>query len=195
MSEIPATFAQLLHAQQSSLSERELVAGVWKVVDGWGQSPTIDLPEHAEAVWDQHSGIPADDGLVERAAFRSLTTAAALVATALTADQVATRLGLDASTVRHYRVSRRLYSINVDGRVLFPRWQFDDDGTKVIPGLMSVVPELDPELHPWAVTGFFSTPNPELLVGKEPRTPRAWLMSLGDPKRVSALARRLGESL
>ncbi len=84
------------------------------------------------------------------------------------AGEVAERLLLSASTVRHYRAARKLYSCPANGRLVFPDWQFNQAGDKAIPSLEDVLAVLPKDLHPQSVAGFFLTPQPDLGPARQP---------------------------
>jgi hypothetical protein len=64
-----------------------------------------------------------------------------------------------------------------------------------VPGIDSVLPRLDPTLHPLRVLGWFTTPNSDLTYGddEEPVSALTWLMAGRSPKPVMLLAGNVGE--
>ncbi|MBF9352763.1 hypothetical protein BKG80_00110 [Mycobacteroides chelonae] len=114
-----------------------------------------------------------------------------LVTAALTADEVANGLGITTTEVHEKQLARRLWAIT-DGRLwIFPAPQFEigNDGhhLRVIRGIDQVVKSLPEDLHPIAVEGFLSTPQPDLLTDR-PTTPLEWLLGGGDISTVLAVA-------
>jgi hypothetical protein len=116
---------------------------------------------------------------------------AALLADALPVAEVARRLRIDPSRVRHRLARRQLIGIRRPDGWLLPAYQFGADG-RLLPGIERVASAvMDTGSHPVAVARFLATPTPELTVGRRRHTPREWLESGGDPAAVVALARDL----
>lgn len=115
----------------------------------------------------------------------------AMVATGLTVSQVASKLGIDESRVRHRLADRTLYGLKIRGTWVLPAFQFE--GKKVLPGFDVVMPHVPVNLHPLGVLNWFGLPNPDLVVGddEEALSPRDWLATGHDPKIVAALAEEL----
>jgi hypothetical protein len=109
--------------------------------------------------------------------------AARLAVTALTADEVATALGVSASRVRQKRIAGELWAIPDGNTWLFPVLQFESDASRrpgrQIRGLDRVFKALPPGLHPVAVAQFLTTPQPGLFHGR-PTAPLDWLREGGD---------------
>ena len=120
---------------------------------------------------------------------RTAAAYTALLATALTVAGAAALLGVDASRVRQRLAARTLYGIKTRGGWRLPRFQFQ--AGRQLPGIETVLPYLDPGLHPVAVAGWFERPNVDLLVDDEPVSPRDWLRSGGAPAVVAELAAAL----
>lgn len=99
---------------------------------------------------------------------------------------VAQRLGVDASRVRQRIYAHSLYAYKHRRGWLLPTFQLA--GRKLVPGIESAVPRLSPALHPVAVTRWFTTPTTDLLIGDDPVSPIAWLVSGGPPAAVADLA-------
>jgi len=114
---------------------------------------------------------------------------AALLADALTVNEVAGRLRIDASRVRHRLSKHQLLGIKQPRGWLLPAYQFGADG-RVVPGIERVAAALA-NSHPVVVARFLATPQPELVVARRRLTPRQWLEGGGDPGRVVTLARTL----
>lgn len=113
-----------------------------------------------------------------------------LVTAALTADEVANGLGITTTEGHEKQLARRLWAIT-DGRSwIFPGPQFEIDNghqLRVIRGIDQVVKSLPEDLHPIAVEGFLSTPQPDLSTAR-PTTPLEWLLGGGDISTVLAVA-------
>lgn len=120
----------------------------------------------------------------------SAAAVAAVLAEALPVAEVARRLGIDASRVRHRLAARTLLGIRRTDGWRLPRWQFGVDGLP-LPGLPDVLRALPDDVHPLVVARFVATPQPELVIGRKVVTPREWLAGGGDPAPVAALARAL----
>jgi hypothetical protein len=114
---------------------------------------------------------------------------AALLADALSVAEVATRLGIDASRVRHRLAKHQLIGIRRVRGWLLPAYQFGADG-RLLPGIERVAAALAGS-HPVVVARFLSTSQPDLVVARRRLTPRQWLEGGGDPSRVVAMARTL----
>jgi hypothetical protein len=68
----------------------------------------------------------------------------------------------------------------------YPMWQFTSD-SRMLPELSRVLLALGPA-HRSVVTGFMTTPQPELDMGHGPETAVSWLAGDGDPQPVIDLA-------
>ncbi|MDH6198639.1 hypothetical protein M2272_005298 [Mycobacterium frederiksbergense] len=114
-----------------------------------------------------------------------------LAVTALTADEVATGLGVSPSRVRQKRLAGELWAIPDGQTWLFPVLQFETDAnggpTRQIRGLDQVFKALPSDLHPVAVAGFLRTPQLDLFHDR-PMTPVEWLRDGGDLARAVAAA-------
>lgn len=117
-------------------------------------------------------------------------TYAAVLAGSLPVGEVAHRLGIDTSRVRHRLAAKQLIGIRRADGWRLPAWQFGADG-RPLPGLEQVVRALPADVHPVSVARFFATPVPELRVGRGAVSPRDWLAGGGAPSAVVALARDL----
>ncbi|MGO4689466.1 hypothetical protein [Glaciibacter sp. 2TAF33] len=106
------------------------------------------------------------------------------VAASLSAAEVAVRLGVDVSRVRHHQAKGNLYAFIAGGKRRYPLWQFTDDPAQpVLPGLATIV-EAFGDKHPASIKGFMSTPQEDLLVDGERLTPPEWLLQGGDPEAL-----------
>ena len=114
-----------------------------------------------------------------------------IAATAFTAEEVATGLGISASRVRQKRLAGELWSIADGQSWVCPVLQFQtgDHGgpTRQVRGLDRVIKALPGDLHPVAVAGFLTTPQPDLFHDR-PMTPIEWLRGGGDIDRAAAAA-------
>lgn len=114
-----------------------------------------------------------------------------LVCTALTAHEVAEKLGITTAQVQQARVARRLWGITDGQSWIFPSSQFetsdDSQQLRVIRGMEQVFKALPQDLHPLAIEGFLGTPQPDLLAD-QPVTPRQWLLRGGDITTLIAVA-------
>jgi hypothetical protein len=193
------TVAEVLSRAGVGVSEREFAALVASVLDELGPPPA-DAPRDALTAEQARAldAIGADlaprrrrerDPRVDAAA-----TYAAVLADALGVGDVATRLRIDPSRVRHRLAKRQLVGIRRADGWRLPRWQFGADG-EPLPGLERVLRALPADAHPVVVARFFATPVPELRVGRSAVSPRGWLEGGGDPTTVAALAAALGHTL
>lgn len=151
----------------------------------------VDLPARDRDFWAEHSGINADEATVASGSARNAAAQVLMNSSSLTAAEVAENLGLSASTIRHYKAERKLYSYLANGRLLFPTWQFTRKGNRALPGLDRVLGALPDDLHPQAMAGFFQTPKPDLVINGEAVTAAAWLEDGGSIEPVVAMAEAL----
>lgn len=101
------------------------------------------------------------------------------------AAEVAKRLGIDASRVRHRQSKGGLYAFMAGGNRRYPAWQFTGDPAQpVLPGLAAVVSAFPDDLHPATIQGFMTTRQSELSAGGEAMTPVEWLRHGGDTQAV-----------
>jgi hypothetical protein len=107
------------------------------------------------------------------------------VTASLSAAEVALRLGIDASRVRHRQAKGGLYAFIAGGKRRYPSWQFTDDPAQpVLPGLATVIKAFPHDKHPASIQGFMSTPQSSLRVDGERMTPPEWLLHGSDPQAV-----------
>lgn len=111
---------------------------------------------------------------------------AELVAQSLTVAETAKRLGVDTSRVRQRIYARSLYAFKHGGGWLVPAFQLRR--RKIVPGLDATVAALSPALHPVAVSRWFTTPNPDLVIDDSTVSPIDWLAVGGVPETAASLA-------
>jgi hypothetical protein len=111
---------------------------------------------------------------------------AELVARSLTVAETAKRLGVDTSRVRQRIYARSLYAFKHRGAWRIPAFQLRR--RKIVPGLDAAVSALSPALHPVAVSRWFTTPNPDLVIDDWTVAPIGWLAAGGVPEIVASLA-------
>ena len=139
----------------------------------------------------QHSGLQADSAAVTGAVMRLSARRITQAAQALDTQAVARLLGVHRTRVQHLLDDGDLYAYR-DGRYnRYPSWQFTHDDRQ-LPGLRRVLAALGP-VHRSVVTGFMTTPQPELDRGDGPETASGWLSGDGDPQPVIDLARSVSE--
>ncbi|WP_104089120.1 hypothetical protein [Cryobacterium sp. N19] len=111
------------------------------------------------------------------------TTRLAAITETLSAAEVALRLGLSASRIRHRQAKGGLYGFLSGGKRRYPTWQLTNDSAQpVLPGLAAVVKALPGDMHPASFQGFMTTPQANLCVSGEPMTPVEWLRNGGNPQ-------------
>ena len=188
-----ATVAELLAERGAPVSERDLVGLVDEAFGRYLGSGAAALSSDAAAVLETHGGIgPVDLHAEERAGQRLAADLSGLVASALTVQQVAERMRVDSSRVRH-RISDGGLSAIRGGRGRtnrLPAWQFTADG-QPLPGLRDVLAAVPDDLHPLDLADLMTTPQPDLVLSERPVTPAAWLAAGGDPAAVAALVASL----
>jgi hypothetical protein len=148
----------------------------------------VDFSARDRDFWAAHSGITADAATVARSSAANAAAQVLMHSSSLTTAEVAEYLSLSASTVRHYKAERKLYSYITNGRLLFPTWQFIQQGRRRLPALDRVLRALPVDLHPQAVAGFFQIPKPNLTVGGEAISVAAWLENGYTVEPVLAMA-------
>lgn len=123
---------------------------------------------------------------------RTAAEYAALLATSLSVEHAAALLGIDGSRVRHRLADRTLYGIKERGTWRLPAFQFANRG--VVLGLERVLPRLPSDLHPLAVLGWLTRPDPDLSrdTDETPVSPLDWLRAGHDPERIAHLAPDVG---
>lgn len=188
-----ATLAEFLHRTGTGLTEVEVVAAVEDLV-GEALTPSDVSPLAATdlAFLREHGGVgDPDPARVRASRARTVAAATALVGESLTGAEVAERLGVDPSRVRHMAADGALYVLRVGRQNRYPRWQFGPDG-RPIPGLREVLDLLPADLHPLSVEGFMRTPQPEYELNGHATSAVEWLSAGGDPAVVGAFARWVG---
>ncbi len=115
----------------------------------------------------------------------------ALLAQSLTVSEAAKMLGVNPSRVRQRLAGRTLYGIRQRSGWRLPAFQFERG--RPLPGIELVLPRLDTTLHPLSVYNWFTSPDPDLVIGPDelPVSPRDWLLSGGDPSVVAEIAASL----
>ncbi|WP_137814160.1 helix-turn-helix domain-containing protein [Gandjariella thermophila] len=121
---------------------------------------------------------------------RAVAAQAVLRDSALTVGEVARRLSVDPSRIRHRIAAGRLVGWKERGGWRLPSWQFTDDA--VLPGLELVLAALPGDQPHLVVAAFMTNPQEDLPIAGTPTSPRDWLLAGGDPRRVAALASMIG---
>lgn len=99
-------------------------------------------------------------------------------------DDVSGFLGWGEEAVRAAVAERRLYAVDISGRLRFPAWQFNiGHPNELIPGLTEVIEVVTPRWDWHSVAGFMATPQSS-LVAEGRKTPVEWLRDGGDVKKV-----------
>jgi hypothetical protein len=184
----PETFEEWMATSRPSFSEGDLVAAL----DDMTRSSTASgLSWHDRGFWEVNSGIKDSEAAVATASASNAAARVLLDASAASADEVAKRMRLSPSTIRHYKADRKLYSYLVNGKLAFPGWQFNESGDRSIPSLENVLAVMPEDLHPQTVAGFFLTPQPDLVLHGEPVSAKEWLEAGGGDEPVVELAEGL----
>jgi len=125
------------------------------------------------------------DGDLEHAQRRAHFDA---IVDSLSTAEVADKLGIDDSRVRHRNAKGNLYSFLAGNRRRYPKWQFtNSDAVPVVPGLATVTAAIPEDMHPTTVSGFMTTPQEDLLLGHEPVSPIEWLVRGGEATSVATI--------
>jgi len=122
---------------------------------------------------------------------RTAAEYAVLVASAYTVSQVAELLRVEASRIRQRLAARTLYGVKDRGNWRLPRFQFEHG--QLVPHVGLVFARLRTGLHPVGVWRWFTTANPDLVVGEDetPVSPLDWLRAGFDAAKVADLASEL----
>ena len=156
--------------------------------------PTIDardaLPAD-ELAFLQQAGVTSDELAplptdVVPPEVRTAAKLASILGSALSIADAAMRLGVDASTLRHRIAARTVYVLRVNGTWKLPLFQFTDTLDAILPGFAELAAALG-DLHPIDVFNWFTLPHVDLEVAERIVSPREWLLSGGNPKRLIAL--------
>lgn len=189
------TVADVLQRAGVAVSEQEFARLVDSVLAEVGPAPVVD-PASALSAKEAAAltAVGADlrpRGRRERdpRADAAATYAAVLATTESVAD-VAKRLGIDGSRVRHRLARRQLLGIRRADGWRLPTWQFGADG-RPLPGLEQVLRVVGDDVHPVVLARFFATRVPELRMAGATVSPREWLAGGGAPQPVVELARAL----
>jgi hypothetical protein len=158
------------------------------------KSLPVSRPWAASLTSDEARLLDDASFLEDRDAFVATSTETAghtahLAATAFTAEEVATGLGVSASRVRQKRLAGELWAISDGQTWVFPVLQFETGANgrpaRQIRGLDQVLKALPADLHPVAMAGFLRTPQPDLFHGQA-MTPVEWLRDGGDVAQAVA---------
>ena len=123
---------------------------------------------------------------------RTAAKYAAIIAAALTTKEAANLLGVSEGRVRQRLQNRTLYGMKSGRANRLPAFQFE--GGREVRGIGEVLRSLDRSVHPVALLGWFTLPNPDLYLDVEEEravSPREWLLSGGDPGVLVPLAEEL----
>jgi hypothetical protein len=119
----------------------------------------------------------------------------ALLETSYTTNEAAKHLKVDVRWIRRRVRDGGLFSVDHQGRMRLPRFQFARG--RVIPGLREVLTVLPKNLNPLDAARWFLSPNPDLESrgAAKPKSPRQWLLSGRRVDAVLELAESLGHGL
>ena len=173
------TLSELL--AQYDLTEDDLSTSLERRLSVQPLPTSAELTAGEETFWDRNAGVALVDPQASPLARATDETVSVIgeASRSLTIDQAADLLGIHRSRVSHRVRDGRLYAFRLGSQRRLPRWQLTAAG-QPLPGLETVLPALPGDLHPTAVEGFFTTPDPDL----DGVTPAQWLASGGDPQRV-----------
>jgi excisionase family DNA binding protein len=173
------TLGELL--AQYDITEADLSSSLEHRLSVQPDPAAADLTSAEEEFWRRHAGVPLGDAAgspLDRATDATMSVIGA-ASRSLTIEQAAGLLDVHRSRVSHRLRDHQLYSFHIGSQRRLPRWQFTAEGAP-LPGLETVLAALPADLHPAAVEGFFTTPDPDL----DDASPAQWLASGGDPQRV-----------
>ena len=127
----------------------------------------------------------------EDSVLRTAVEYARMIQDSFTAEEAAAALGVNNSRIRQ-RVAgkpRTLYGIKRGNEWRIPKFQFS--GKKLVPGIESVIARLPLDLHPVAISRWFTTPHPDLHPGDSDArrvSPIEWLRMGSPPDAAAELA-------
>jgi hypothetical protein len=140
------------------------------------------LPTDEQTVWERIGAEFSEHDAVE--VTRAAGTAAyeELVSRRVIGDfDLAQLPKVNRSRVSQRVTERSLYSFLDSGEQrCYPSWQFTDG--KTIPGLKTVLAQIDSDLHPLTVDRWFNRPDVDLVADGISLTPVEWLSSGGSPE-------------
>jgi len=131
------------------------------------------------------------EGGKEDPLLRTAAEYAALMASACPVSQAAEILHVESSRVRQRLAAHTLYGVKDRGSWRLPRFQFEDG--QLVPNIGVVFARLRDGLSPVGVWRWFTTANPDLLVGDDETSvsPLEWLRAGLAPSPVANLAAEL----
>jgi hypothetical protein len=190
------TIAGVLARRGITADEGDLASALERALGRYLSAPGAAPLSAPERVALRSGGLELEaTGAYAGAATRTAADYAALVATALTVPQAATRLGVDASRVRHRIGAGELWALHSAARRrLLPAMQFAPDGG-LVPGLPEVLRSLPDDLHPLEVAGFLAGKRPELRLRGHDQSPLEWLLRGGELADVVAAAEGVRDGL
>ena len=164
--------------------------------------PSRPIPDTRADLSDDEAGFLREAGVnlsvfspteqsLDSPLIRTAEEYAALLATSLSISELAARLGIHPSRLRHRLAEHTLFGIKDGATWRLPLFQLDDSAQRLVPGLEQVAPTWT-GFHPIAVRRWFVEPSSDLQVGGgAPVSPRDWLLTGGDPRTVVELATEL----
>ena len=186
----------VLDRHNVGIDTTDLVSAVEEMVrEGWltrTDPSKATLSKSAADFLAEHSGVVMMGEVKPHEAARwntarVVTDTAILTGQALSTTEVADRLKIRPSSVRHRKIDGALYALPTrSGSLKFPRWQFqEDDGAwRVMPHLKAVLAALPEDMHPVLVADFFTEPRDWLTLNDEPMSVSAWLFSGGNVGQI-----------
>lgn len=173
------------------LSENDFAIELASDLAGTPEASANTLTHEEESILAAHGGItpsaPRDATSLARKNLRALSAnLAEQTRTSISVPQAAEQLDVDASRIRHRLRDRALYGFKIGSSIRLPLWQFGDDRAP-IPGLRAVLAALPTDLHPLEISGFMTSPDPDLTIADEPVSPRDWLVGGGELTAVSEI--------
>ncbi|MBC7593060.1 MAG: hypothetical protein H7288_03845 [Kineosporiaceae bacterium] len=107
------------------------------------------------------------------------------ITASLGAAEVAAKLGIDTSRVRHRQAKDGLYAFMAGGRRRYPTWQFTPAKSQpVLPGIAAVIRSFPEDMHPASIQNIMTTPQRDLLVDNRRVSPVEWLLLGRSPQNV-----------
>ncbi len=186
-----SAMAALLDEYGVTSSESEFVCALRTALAAEPRADAATLTAAESDFLAEHSGIDAGAaakaGDPQRLAVERARVEFELLRRSHTVAELADRLGVDGSRVRHRVRNGALYGLRVGRHLRLPGWQFDRE-LRPLPGLAAVLAALPEGMHPRDVEGFMTTQQDALRLRGRPTTPREWLLSGGNPAAVAELA-------
>ncbi len=174
-------FASVLDAEGLTIPAEAVAHAVLEAIAG----AAVPLTEAERGFLDEHGGVaePADVFLAPMSAALHRSLDVARESGSLDTARVAELLGVSRPTVTRRRAAGDLHGEDVDGKLVFPEWQFN--GNEALPGLAIAVADVPAGWGRRRLARFMTTPEESL----DGQSPVRWLADGSDPRAVADVLR------